>query len=141
MVLLGLVCWGISYFLNSAFTDGDPIRTSSGVVGTASGLFLAGSAIYFTSMLKHRGQTLGKMAVGIKVIKTDASQLGWSDSLRRFAGYVLSWLTLHLLFLKVAVDRHRQGVHDHMADTYVIVVPKKRVSVPQAQPYVAHICR
>ena len=52
-------------------------------------------------------------------------------------GYVICGATLFLLFLWVAFDARKQGVHDKMAGTYVIVIPKKKGRVPQAQPYAA----
>ncbi len=51
------------------------------------------------SMVKSRGQTFGKMAVGIKVVRADNGQCpGWGASIKR---WVVPWL-VPLLFLLVA---------------------------------------
>ena len=135
--LLCAVCWGISFTIGTIVTRGDPFQSPPILLHSSFGLFGAASLLYFPAFWKRRGQTLGKMALGIRVIRTDASSLTWEASLIRFLGYVISWATLSTLFIWVAFDSRRQGVHDKMADTYVIVVPKKRVRAPRTQAYAA----
>jgi predicted Zn finger-like uncharacterized protein len=67
------------------------------------------------------GQTPGKMAVRIKVIRTDGTDVGYVRALlREVVGKFLSKLILGIGYLMVAIDSRKQGLHDKIADTYVI---------------------
>ena len=135
---LALASWVVVFGIGCLTTGGQPSDIRSILIGASIGLFLVGSLFYFTFMLVRRGQTFGKMLLGIKVIRTNALSLDTASALRRFFGYVVSWLTLHILFLRVATDKHRQGYHDHLADTYVIVVPKASETVTQTNTCAAN---
>ena len=137
ILILAAVCWGISLAIGRVITREDPFQSLPFLLHSPLGLFGAASLIYFPLFWKRRGQTLGKMAMGIKLIRTDASSLTWEDSMIRLLGYVISWATLFTLFALVAFDARRQGVHDKMAHTYVIVVPKKKVRARRTQAYAA----
>jgi uncharacterized RDD family membrane protein YckC len=82
---------------------------------------------YWLGFWVWRGQTPGKMAVGIKVIRTDSSTVKWPCAARRCLGYVVSTLTLFLGFVWVAFDSRKQGVHDRIADTYVVKLPVRQL--------------
>ena len=105
------------------------------------GLIVVSSGVYFPWSWKHNGQTLGKRALGIRVIRTDVRHLDWNASLVRFLGYVVSWACLAIPFLLVGFDARKQGLHDKMAGTYVIVIPKKKVRVtqPHVRAAVEHV--
>ena len=58
--------------------------------------------------------------MSIKIIRTDSSSLDLRYSFIRFLGSVLCVATLGIGFIVVAFDSHKQGMHDRMADTYVV---------------------
>lgn len=105
------------------------------------GLIVISSSVYFPWSWKHNGQTLGKRALGIRVIRTDVRHLDWNGSLMRFLGYIICCAGLLIPFLLVGFDSRKQGLHDKMAGTYVIVIPKKKVRViqPHAHAAVEHV--
>lgn len=77
-----------------------------------------GYAVFFTG---YCGQTPGKMALRIKVIRTDGRQLSYSRAtLREIFGKFISGLLLCIGYLMVIFDDQKQGLHDRIADTYVI---------------------
>lgn len=78
-----------------------------------------------------RGQTPGKMALGIKIIRTDGSDLTWGSAFVRFLGYIVSTIIIYIGFIWIAFDNRKQGIHDKIADTYVIKLPPKRVILPE----------
>jgi uncharacterized RDD family membrane protein YckC len=82
---------------------------------------------YFVVFWVWKGQTPGKMALGIKVIRTKNNQLDWTHSFLRYAGYVVCALTVFLGFILIAFDSHKQGLHDRIADTYVVKLPVRQV--------------
>jgi uncharacterized RDD family membrane protein YckC len=67
------------------------------------------------------GQTPGKMALRIKVVCTDGSQLTYGRAAKReVLGKFVSSILLGIGYLMVAFDHRKQGLHDKIADTYVI---------------------
>ena len=89
---------------------------------TASGLtFILGLAyyLYFWSSYGH-GQTLGKRALSIRVVKTDGTELTLVDALIRYVGLIVSCIALFIGVIWVAFDPNKQGWHDKIAKTYVV---------------------
>jgi uncharacterized RDD family membrane protein YckC len=75
-------------------------------------------AVFFTG---YCGQTPGKMALRIKVVRTDGSPVTYGRAaLREVLGKFVSGILLGIGYLMVAFDSHKQGLHDKIADTYVI---------------------
>lgn len=74
---------------------------------------------YFTYLIGNGGQTLGKLLLGIRVVKTDGSEVTYMGSFFRRIGYIISGIFC-LGFLWVLVDKNRQGWHDKLVHTLVI---------------------
>ncbi len=112
---------------------GAPI--SSGAIWLSATILLAllvASTVYFIACSAASGQTVGKLSLGIKIIRTDSSALDLRYALIRFVGGVLCMATLGIGFLVIAFDSHKQGMHDRMADTYVVKLPVKQVVYNQS---------
>jgi uncharacterized RDD family membrane protein YckC len=76
---------------------------------------------YYVVLTVRLGQTLGKMAVGIKVVRVDGGPNGWgSILLRETIGKIVSSLILMIGYIMAAFSKKKQALHDHMARTYVI---------------------
>jgi uncharacterized RDD family membrane protein YckC len=86
------------------------------------------SIVYWLGFWIWRGQTPGKMAAGIKIIRTDSSPVKWQCAWRRCLGYLVSLITLFIGFIWVAFDSRKQGVQDKIADTYVVKLPVRQVA-------------
>lgn len=79
------------------------------------------SFAYYIIFTGHCGQTPGKMALRIKVIHTDGSEIGYGKAaFREVVAKFISGIILGIGYLMVAFDDQKQGLHDRMADTYVI---------------------
>ena len=76
--------------------------------------------IYFIGMWAWKGQTLGQMVAKVKVIKTDGLPVDLRIATLRFLGYLGCILTLGIGFLWIFFDKKKQGLHDKLAETYVI---------------------
>jgi uncharacterized RDD family membrane protein YckC len=103
---------------------------SAGVIWLSATILLAllvAGTIYFVACGAASGQTVGKVSMSIKIIRTDSSPLDLRYSFIRFLGGVLCVATLGIGFIMVAFDSHKQGMHDKMADTYVVKLPVKQV--------------
>ncbi len=84
---------------------------------------------YELALIAIRGQTFGKQALGIKVVKElDGQNPGWLASFLRwlipFAGFIVCYLPGFLVYLSPLFDSSGrvQGWHDKVAKTVVIKV-------------------
>ncbi|MFC4559066.1 RDD family protein [Virgibacillus kekensis] len=80
--------------------------------------------VYFLLMTRFFEQTLGKMIFGLRVIREDFQQLRWSDLLfREVVGRFFHrvFFFTGLLYLFVAFSREKQGIHDMIGNTRVVI--------------------
>lgn len=76
---------------------------------------------YRVFFIGYCGQTPGKMAARIKVVRTDGADVSYARAfLREVVGKFLSKIILGIGYLMVAIDPRKQGLHDKIADTYVV---------------------
>ena len=103
--------------LNDLLVDGDTM--------TLIALFVLPEAFYDTVMIGSRNQTLGKMAVGIKVVDADdRAPIGYARAFRRWLSTAALWALFtvpgvvdHLWPLR---DRRNQTFHDKLARSVVV---------------------
>lgn len=69
---------------------------------------------------RRGGQSPGKFALGIKVIKADGSAITDVDAVIRAIGYHVSGLLCGLGFIWAIFDENNQTWHDKLARTYVV---------------------
>lgn len=82
--------------------------------------------LYYWLFTGLKGQTLGKMAVGIRVVNAEGSIPGLgSAALREIPGKILSTIAIYLGFLWIIWDGQKQGWHDKIANTYVLKVESR----------------
>lgn len=78
--------------------------------------------IYFVIMTKIFGQTLGKMIFGLKVVSANGRPLSWLDIVfREVIGRFISKTVFMLGYIFVAFTKKKQGWHDKVADTIVLI--------------------
>lgn len=110
--------------VDSSVNDGN--LTHWGTYGaTAVGLTyaLAFVPLYHILMWSWWGQTVGKMAVHIKVTRPDGDGLSLGRSALRLFALGLAMLPLFLGVLTALFDGRRRALHDHLAGTVVVEVP------------------
>ena len=79
--------------------------------------------IIVLGLVATRGQSPGKMAIGIKIVKTDGSDISIGTTLlREIIGKIVSAIILLLGYIWILFDGQRQGWHDKIASTYVVKV-------------------
>lgn len=64
--------------------------------------------------------TLGKMAIGIKVVRTDGEAISFARGVGRYFAFLLSSLILGIGLLMAAFTERKQGLHDLICDTLVV---------------------
>jgi uncharacterized RDD family membrane protein YckC len=127
----------ISAFLATRATE--PVTDFGSWLAAYGPPFLVGLAVFATYHVAQWaiwGRTLGKLLMGIKVVGADGYKPGFGRSLVRMLGYFFSFFGG---FLLIGFDPRRQGLHDKLAETYVIPDTPK-AAVPRGLPgYVSQI--
>jgi uncharacterized RDD family membrane protein YckC len=77
-------------------------------------------AFYFIYFHALTGQTVGKLALGLKVVGKDGGAIGVGRASVRYFGSFISLLFAGLGFAWIAFDSRKQGWHDKMAGSLVI---------------------
>jgi uncharacterized RDD family membrane protein YckC/DNA-directed RNA polymerase subunit RPC12/RpoP len=75
---------------------------------------------YETVLLRYQGATLGKMALGLKVVRSNGESLGWGVSVGRYFMYIVSGIILLIGYIMAGFDNEKRALHDRVCDTRVI---------------------
>jgi uncharacterized RDD family membrane protein YckC len=112
----GVILWGVNALIGvlAAFTG------SRGASVFASLLSFVIGIAYVTYFLGSRGATPGKMACGLKVIRSDGTEISYLRAFARFWAQYLSAMILCIGYLMVAFDKEKRALHDHICDTRVV---------------------
>lgn len=107
-----------------AVETGAQEEISAALVGLYLGmvlLYYLGAGLYYALMeSSSRQATVGKMALGIKVVDRNGARLSFAHALGRWFAASLSYLTLYIGFLMAAFTRNKQALHDLVAGTQVV---------------------
>lgn len=110
-----------------AIASGDEATFIGIVFGLALSVLVI-TLLYEMTMIALRGQTVGKMMVGVKVVSAaDGDVPGWGKSIGRWMILVLpglipigGFLVTLLVYLSPTFDDRRQGWHDKAVATVVV---------------------
>ncbi|MBN2685924.1 MAG: RDD family protein [Pontiellaceae bacterium] len=122
-IVLYIVNLPLSFISNYTSTQSQglynsaPIIMASFFVGLLSMVI---RALYEIIMIKKCGATLGKMAVGIKVVRPDGSPLTWGTAIGRYFAKIVSSMTMGIGYIMVAFDNEKRALHDRMCNTRVV---------------------
>ena len=113
-----------------AFIDGIVVGVATGILkaalGTTTGssLGLVVGAAYFTAFVGgERGQTLGQMTLGIRVLGLDnGASIGYGRAFLRWVMSIVSAIVLLLGYLWMLWDKEKQCWHDKAANAVVVPV-------------------
>ena len=75
---------------------------------------------YTVFMWTRYGATLGKMAVGVIIVREDFGRITVGQAFGRYFAQILSGAIFLLGFIWAGFDRRKQSWHDKLAGTYVI---------------------
>jgi uncharacterized RDD family membrane protein YckC len=88
--------------------------------GLASLIRLALFIAYEAYFLPKQGATLGKMALGLKVIRADGGPISVGLAIGRSFGYILSAIILYIGFIMAGFDPQKRALHDRLCNTFVV---------------------
>lgn len=89
------------------------------MVGNLIGMLL-GMAYYAGMHASSSMATLGKMAVGIKVVRSDGSRISFLRGVGRYFGLFVSSITLGIGFFMAGFTERKRALHDMLCDTLVV---------------------
>jgi uncharacterized RDD family membrane protein YckC len=76
--------------------------------------------VYDVGLNGRFGATVGKMALGARIIRMDGTPLGYKGALLRWLGCRLSDIICYIGYLLVGFRKDKRGLHDLLAGTQVI---------------------
>jgi uncharacterized RDD family membrane protein YckC len=123
-IILGIVqAFTALVFFGSFGAQFSPSVMQSASSGLRLGFQLLSFAIgivYEVTFLRYRGATPGKMALGLKVVRSNGAPLGWGISVGRYFMQVVSTIILFIGFIMAGFDDEKRALHDRVCDTRVI---------------------
>ncbi len=79
---------------------------------------------------KFKSATPGKIMMGMAIVDAETGgELSNGRLMLRYLGYYVCVLTCLLGFVWIAFDKRKQGLHDKMAKSVVIMIPAKSAPV------------
>jgi uncharacterized RDD family membrane protein YckC len=119
MVLLGarIALTAVAWVVFGEAAGSRPVRAALGFVTVVAG------ALYWVLLHALNGQTLGKMAVGVRVVALDGGPVGLSRAVLRLVGYWVSSIALGIGYLIAAFRADKRALHDLLAGTRVERLP------------------
>lgn len=117
---LWIVGFATTFALAGTHSNGAGSAPAIPSQGVAWLMYMLLSLVYCGGMVTLRGQTLGKMAVGLRVAGPDGGKpVFWRAALRETVGKLISTYVLFMGHLWMLWDQRQQTWHDKMAQTYV----------------------
>ena len=82
---------------------------------------IAASVLYHTALDSSRWQgTVGKQALGIKIVDLAGRRISWSRAMARSFASLLSMIVIYMGYLAATSDRQVRTWHDRLAKTLVV---------------------
>ena len=100
--------------------------------------FIFFNIAYFTYFHGTTGRTPGKMLFGLQVVSDKGAPISFGIAFLRAVGYLISGALLNFGFIWIAFDKRKQGWHDKIAGTVVIIREPQNdtagISIPDNPP-------
>jgi uncharacterized RDD family membrane protein YckC len=120
-LVLAVLFWVMSMFFGTSSVEGGAASASLGTLGTFA--YLIVSFAYFTLLEGYLGQTVGKMLLGIKVVREDSGEVpGLGAAAIRTVLRIVDALPFAYLvgFIAVLISGKNQRLGDMAANTLVV---------------------
>jgi uncharacterized RDD family membrane protein YckC len=101
-------------------SDPTSLFAAAGAVGVLGLVGIVVAACYEAIFVAQMGATPGKMALGMKVVRSDGSRIDLGRSFGRHFAKMLSAIILGIGYIMVAFDSEKRGLHDMICDTRVV---------------------
>ena len=75
---------------------------------------------YYVYFNGKYGATLGKMAIGARIVNSDGTPISYAKAFGRFFAEILSGLILGIGYIMAAFDDKKRALHDQICNTLVV---------------------
>lgn len=97
------------------------IAAMAGAMGMVQVISMIIGWLYFALMQSSSKQaTIGKMALGLKVVDAEGNRLSFGKATLRYIGKIISGFILLIGYIIAAFSPRKQALHDMIAGTFVI---------------------
>ena len=128
-VILFIPTFIVAFIVTAIAIDSDSGIEGIGYILVITALGALFGILYEVTLVATRGQTLGKMATGIVIIRSDSGLLpGWGKATGRWAlptalvfVPIVGGLIALVCYLSLTWGGNHQGWHDKVAGTYVVM--------------------
>jgi len=83
-------------------------------------LSVVATAAYEIFMVGTRGATLGKMILGLKIVRANGAPVSWGLATGRYFATFVSAITLFVGYIMAGFDDQKRSLHDRICETRVI---------------------
>jgi uncharacterized RDD family membrane protein YckC len=126
-ILLAIVNSGVNYLIfgTASLTLVDPntgeiIAEEMAALGLMTAVNTGIHFAYAVGLIGTYGATLGKMAVGIKIVTAEGGKVSYLRAFCRELSEIISGLILLVGYIIAAFDSEKRTLHDHICSTRVI---------------------
>ena len=120
-IVTGVVVWPLSLIVTLT-RIGLGSYFSMGFIFLLYPLIIVGQWLYYALMESSSRQgTLGKMALRIIVTDLDGKRISFGKASGRYFGKIISGIILYIGFIMIAFTEKKQGLHDMLASTLVVM--------------------
>lgn len=121
-VIIDFGIWvAFGYFI--AVLTGETTQAGFNLEGLSAIVWFVSYFLYYIVLEAHLGWTLGKRAIGIKVVATDGSAIGYRDSIVRNVLRIVDGIFFYLVgAIAVFLSDNNQRIGDRGADTVVVPI-------------------
>jgi len=126
LILLGIVYGVLVFYLGTTKVEGASLEVS--LDGMPGLIFFAITLAYYIILEATTGRTLGKLAMGLRVVNNNQESITWGQSLiRNLLRIIDGLIPIYLIgFIVMVASPNKQRVGDHAAKTYVIKVETQK---------------
>ncbi|HJQ55801.1 MAG TPA: RDD family protein [Vineibacter sp.] len=118
-VILNIVVFIISFVIGLVIGGGSRNAEQAQLIASVIGIVIAW--LYFAYQESSpAAATLGKRALGLRVLRSDGAQLSFGRATGRFFAKILSAAILLIGYIMAAFTDRKRALHDMIADTVVI---------------------
>lgn len=126
LFLLGMAAGLTGFGLHAYALQPDILmKTAGGLMLLYYSFCVLVNMAYFTYFHGYTGRTPGKMVMGLRVIQASGEAMTPGLAFLRWVGYLVSFLCFGMGYLWVTFDLRKQGWHDKIAGTVVVLKKEK----------------
>lgn len=91
-----------------------------GAIGVSMLINVVVGVTYEAYFVSQRGGTIGKLALGLQIIRLDGSRLSVGQAIGRYFAMALSAIILYIGFIMAAFDPEKRSLHDRIVHSLVV---------------------